>query len=165
MTRSLQEEDHVVDKADTASDTPETRRPDGAVRALDRLVGTWRISGDAVGTVTYRWLDGGFFLVQEGELDLFGHHSRFTEVIGRDRPFTGDPSADIKSRVYTAEGDTLDYVYELDGDALTIWGGHRDSEASYTATFSPDGNTVSGAWSWPGGGYQTISRRQPDTGF
>jgi hypothetical protein len=153
----------MSDKPDVADNTPEAREPDSGVRALDRLVGTWRISGDAIGTVTYRWLEGGFFLVQEGELDLFGHHNRFTEVIGRERPFGGEPSADIRSRVYTAEGDTLDYVYELDGDTLTIWGGHRDSESSYTASFSADGDTISGAWSWPGGGYETISTREPDT--
>jgi hypothetical protein len=97
-----------------------TRQPDAALRALDRLVGTWRISGDATGTVTYRWMEGGFFLAQEGELELYGHHNNFTEIIGRERPFGGEPSADIKSRNYTAEGDTLDYVYELDGDTLTI---------------------------------------------
>ncbi len=57
----------------------------------------------------------------------------------------------------------MDYVYELDGDTLTIWGGHRDSEARYIATSSADGDTLSGAWSWPGGGYETISTRQPES--
>lgn len=136
------------------------RQPDSAVRALDRLVGTWTISGDATGTVTYRWLSGGHFLVQEGELELFGHHNTFTEIIGRERPFEGEPSADVKSRSYTAEGDTLDYAYELAGDTLTIWGGERGSPASYTGTFSADGNTLTGAWTWPGGGYSAISTRR-----
>jgi len=90
------------------------------VQALDRLAGTWQISGDATGTVTYRWLPGGFFLLQEGELVLFGHKNSFTEIIGRHRPFRGEPSAEIHSCAYTSEGDTLDYVYELDGDTLTI---------------------------------------------
>jgi len=145
------------------TDTSGTRQPDAALRALDRLVGSWRISGDATGTVTYRWMEGGFFLVQEGELELYGHHNKFTEIIGRERPFGGEPSTDIKSRNYTAEGDTLDYVYELDGDRLTIWGGHRGSDSHYTGTFSADGNTLSGAWSWPGGGYKATSTRQPGT--
>jgi hypothetical protein len=140
-----------------------TREPDTAIRALDRLVGTWRISGDASGTTTYRWMDGGFFLVQQGQLQLFGHRNAFTEIIGRERPFGGEPSADIKSRTYTAEGDTLDYVYELDGDTLTIWGGQKGSDSFYTATFSTDGNTLTGQWHWPGGGYQTTSTRLPDS--
>ena len=144
-------------------DTLGTRRPDADLRALDRLVGTWRISGDATGTVTYRWMQGGFFLVQDGELELFGHLSTFTEIIGRERPFSGEPSTDIKSRTYTAEGDTLDYVYELDGDTLTIWGGHRGSDSKYTGTFTADGNTLSGGWTWPGGGYNATTTRETGT--
>lgn len=139
-----------------------TGQPDAMLRALDRLVGTWQISGDAVGTVTYRWMDGGFFLVQEGRLDLRGHRNEFTEIIGRERPFGGEPSADIKARTYTSEGDTLDYVYDLRDDTLTIWGGHRDSDSLYTGTFDADGDVLTGAWSWPGGGYETTTTRQPD---
>jgi hypothetical protein len=30
------------------------------------------------------------------------------DLIGSECPFGGEPSADIKSRVYTAEGDTLE---------------------------------------------------------
>lgn len=130
-----------------------------AVRVLDRLVGTWRISGDATGTVTYRWMAGGHFLIQHGELELYGHRNRFTEIVGREKPFGGEPSPDIKARTYTSEGDTLDYVYELDGETLTIWGGHRGSDSRYVGTFSTDGTTLDGSWSWPGGGYHTVSTR------
>jgi hypothetical protein len=48
------------------------RQPDTALQALDRLAGTWQISGDATGTVRYLWLPGGFFLLQDGELELQG---------------------------------------------------------------------------------------------
>ena len=143
-----------------AHDNPASRTPEADLRALDRLVGSWQITGDASGEVTFRWLDGGFFLVQEGELDVFGHRNRFTEIIGRECQFGGEPSADIRSRVYTSEGETLDYVHELVGDTLTIWGGERGSEARYVGTFSADGNTLTGAWSWPGGGYETTTIRQ-----
>ena len=71
-------------------------------------------------------------------------------------------SAEIHSRVYTSEGDTLDYVYELDSDTLTIWGGQRGSDAHYTGTFSADGGSLTGALAWPGGGYQTTSICQTD---
>ncbi len=144
----------------TGAGPAETRVPDPDVLAVDRLVGSWRIGGDATGHVMYRWLPGRFFLVQEGDLELFGHRNRFTEVIGHHRPFGEDPIVDIASRVYTAEGDTLDCVYELAGDTLTIWGGHRDSDSSYVGTFSADGDVLDGAWSWPGGGYRTTTIRE-----
>jgi hypothetical protein len=43
-------------------------------------------------------------------------------------------------------------VYELEGDTLTIWGGEKGSPAYYQGRFSQDGNTISGAWMYPGGG-------------
>ena len=133
---------------------------DAELAALDRLVGTWRVTGGAVGTVTYRWLEGGFFLLQEFDLEQGGHRVKGIEVIGRERPFGAEkPSEDIKSRVYDHEGNTLDYVYELQGDTLTIWGGERGSPAYMRATFSPDGTSFSGGWVWPGGGYETTATR------
>ena len=57
-------------------------------------------------------------------------------------------------------GDTIDYVYELEGDALTIWAGGRGSPAYYRGTFGDDGDTLTGAWHYPGGGrYEAISTR------
>jgi hypothetical protein len=47
------------------------------------------------------------------------------EVIGHLRPFGEEPSEDIRSRFYDSMGNTLDYVYELKGDTLTIWGGEK----------------------------------------
>ena len=127
--------------------------PDDAVRALGRLVGTWNVSGEATGEVTYEWLDGGFFLVQRVDLEQFGQRTKGLEVIGRERPFgAAEPSEDIKSRYYDNQGNTFDYVYELDGNTLTIWGGEKGSPAFYKGEFSADGNTVDGAWTYPGGG-------------
>lgn len=134
---------------------------DPALHALNRLVGTWQITGDATGTVTYRWLPGHHFLVQEGELELFGHRNRFIEIIGRLKPFGGASSTDIHSRTYTSTGDTLDYIYEIQGDTLTIWGGHRDSESAFRGTFADQDHTLTGDWTWPGGGYTTTSTRLP----
>ncbi|RJL27104.1 hypothetical protein [Bailinhaonella thermotolerans] len=127
--------------------------PDAAVKALDRLVGTWRVTGGAEGTVTYRWLAGGHFLIQDVDLAQDGVPIRGVEMIGRLRPFMAEePSEHIHSRYYAGGGETLDYVYELEGDTLTIWAMEKDSPAYYRGTFSPDGNTVTGAWHYPGGG-------------
>jgi hypothetical protein len=88
-----------------------------------------------------------------------GHHVKGIEVIGREKPMFGEPSEDIKSRFYDSEGNTLDYVYEIDGDTLTIWGGEKGSPAYCTTKFAPDGDTITATWVWPGGGYETSGTR------
>jgi hypothetical protein len=35
-------------------------------------------------------MDGGFFLVQEGQLELFEHRNKFTEIVGHERLFGGE---------------------------------------------------------------------------
>ena len=88
-----------------------------------RLVGTWKQSGDVEGSVTFEWMDGGFFLLQRVALEQEGQRITGIEVIGHDRPYGSEPSAEIKSRFYSNTGETLDYVYELEGNTLTIWSG------------------------------------------
>ncbi|MGN9842824.1 hypothetical protein ACTMTI_32350 [Nonomuraea sp. H19] len=129
------------------------RQPDAQLKALNRLVGTWRVTGGAEGTVTYRWMEGGFFLLQDVNLVQDGRPIKGMEVIGREMPFGADePGEDIKSVYYDSQGNTLAYVYELEGDTLTIWGGEKGSPAYYRGTFTADDKTVSGAWVYPGGG-------------
>jgi hypothetical protein len=132
-------------------------QPNPDLQTLSRLIGTWKVSGEAEGTVTYEWTDGGFFLLQHVELG----GNRGPEVIGHERKYGEEPSADIRSRYYGfSEGETLDYTYEILGDTLTIWSGERGSPAYYEGTFSDDGNTLTGAWHYPGGGgYTTVSTR------
>jgi hypothetical protein len=79
----------------------------------------------------------------------------------RDRGYEAtEPSEDIKSRYYGSDGSTLEYVCELDGDTLTIWFGEKGSPAYYKGSFSDDGNTLTGAWVYPGGGgYSTTTTR------
>jgi hypothetical protein len=130
------------------------------LKALDRLVGTWRVTGGAEGTVTYEWMEGGYFLQQRVELEQYGQKIRGLEIIGHERTFGGQPSPDIRSRFYDSAGNTLDYVYELDGDTMTIWAGEKDSPAYYRATFDATGSRLSGSWVYPGGGgYDSSSRR------
>jgi hypothetical protein len=137
--------------------------PDADLRRLDKLVGTWELTGDATGTVTYEWLPGGFFLLQRVDMELFGHETKGLEVIGRLLPFGADkPSEDIRSRFYGETGETFDYVYEIsaDGKTLTIWGGEKGSPAYFEGTFNDDDTVNTGAWHYPGGGgYQSTMTR------
>ena len=141
------------------SEQPPTPNPD--LKSLDRLVGTWNVSGpDIAGQVTYEWLEGGFFLMQRFDFVHGGHAVKGIEIIGHLQPFGEPPSQDIKSRIYDTLGNTFDYVYDLEGDTLTIWAGEKGSPAYYRGTFSNDGNTNAGAWVYPGGGgYESTMTR------
>jgi len=132
---------------------------DQQLQSLARLLGTWTLGGDTTGQVTYRVLTGGHFMVQEFDIFLFGNSIRGVEVIGRLRPFGAEPGQQLRSRAYDNSGNTLDYVYELEGDELTIWGGEKGSPSYFKGRFSSDGNTNIGQWVYPGGGYlSTMSK-------
>ena len=134
--------------------------PNPDLKSLDRLVGTWQVSGEAQGQIRYEWEEGGFFLVQHFDLDHGGHMIKGIEVIGHLQGLGEEPGADIRTRVYSfLDGLTLDYVYELAGDTLTIWGGEKGSPAYYRGKFSADDNILTGGWVWPGGGYSTTTTR------
>jgi hypothetical protein len=130
--------------------------PNPDLKSLDRLVGTWKVTGGSEGQTTYEWMEGGFFLIQH--VNLGG--DKGIEIIGHEQKYGQEPSAEIKSRYYGSMGSTFDYVYEIQGDTLMIWFGEKGSPAFYKGTFSPDGNTITGDWVYPGGGgYSSVSTR------
>ena len=138
----------------------ETSQRAADLEALNRLVGRWRVTGGAVGETDYEWMDGGFSLVQRVNLEQYGQQIRGIEIIGHLKPFGEEPEPEIRSRFYGNTGDTLDYVYELEGDTLTIWGGEKGSPAYYKGRFSEDGKTLEGSWVYPdGGGYDSRAAR------
>lgn len=139
----------------------EQAKPNPDLKALERLIGVWKQSGEVAGQVTYEWMEGGFFIVQHVDLEQYGQKIKGIELIGHVHPFGEEPGKDIKSRFYSfLDGMTLDYVYEVEGDTLTIWGGERGSPAYYKGSFSEDGNTLTGSWVYPGGGgYEATSVR------
>jgi hypothetical protein len=150
----------VTDDSTYPQDQQETPKPNPDLQALDRLVGTWDVAGGAEGTVAYEWLEGNFFLLQHVDLEQYGQRIKGIEVIGHVKPFEAAASEDIKSRYYDSMGNTLDYVYELEGDTLTIWAGEQGSPAYYKGTFSADGDRCAGAWVYPGGGgYESTMTR------
>jgi len=139
----------------------EQPKPNPDLKSLGRLVGKWKQSGGIAGEITYEWVEGGFFLLQRVELEHDGHKIKGFEIIGHPQAFGEEPSKDIQSRFYSyLDGMTLDYVYEMEGDTLIIWGGEKGSPAYYRGQFSQDGNTLIGGWVYPGGGgYEASSTR------
>lgn len=137
---------------------PQTPNPD--LKSLEALMGTWQVSGGTQGQIRYEWMEGGFFLIQHIDMQSDGRPIKGLEIIGHLQIFGAEPSAEIWSRYYGSTGETFDYVYEMEGNTLTIWGGAKGSPAYYTGTFSADGTTLSGEWVYPGGGgYQSTAVR------
>ena len=140
-------------KIDDQSELP---KPSKKLMALQKLIGRWQVAGGAEGTVTYRWMEGGFFLIQDVDLLQNGVHIVGMEIIGHLRPFGEAESLALTSRFYDNQGNTLDYEYEITGNELTIWAGVKDSPAYFKGTFSEDGKINKGEWVYPGGfGYES----------
>lgn len=140
--------------------TDQTPAPSPDLKRLNALVGRWQVSGGTQGEIRYEWMEGGFFLIQHINMMSSGRPVKGIEIIGHLQLFGEAPSADIVSRYYGSSGETFDYVYEMEGNTLTIWGGVRGSPAYYKGTLSPDGNTLTGEWVYPGGGgYQSTAVR------
>ncbi len=152
----------------TATDTtapPQAPAPHSRLRDLDVLEGRWRLegrdpaTGEAfTGTVTRRWLPGGFFMTQETQVD--GQEHEGIEYIGYDVA-----AETLRSMLFGGQGPgpfcpfALEYVWEVTGDELTIWHGYRDSRAAFTGTIDREAGVVRGAWAWPGGGYEATATR------
>jgi hypothetical protein len=122
------------------------------------------LSGEVEGQVKYEYAEGGFFLIQHVDITTpikyGGRRVKGIEIIGHEQRMGGKPSRQIKSRFYEYMGGlTLDYVYEIKGDNLTIWFGDKDSNNRFRGKFSRDGCTYCGEWKWPGGGYRVTATR------
>src|SRR5205085_8043911 len=99
-------------------------------------------------------------LIQHVDLRVLGRQIKGIELLGHLHRVNESQSEEIWTRFYSFfDGLTLDYVYELDGDALTIWFMKKNSDNRYRGTFTADGKSFTGAWSWPGGGYDVVGTR------
>ena len=137
---------------------PKAPAPNPGLKALEKLVGSWKVSGDAKGQLSYEWMDGGFFLVARGDTEQAGQRTKHVEIIGYDHDAGGAPSDVMTSRLYSDRGDTLSYTHEVDDKGVSTWFGAKGSPSSFKARWVDD-DTLSGAWEWPGGGYKlTLSR-------
>ena len=135
------------------NDTGDARR--AALHTLDRLVGTWEVDGSGTsGTIRYSWFEGDAFLVQSVDLVAGGEVTRGVEYIGWD-----PETQTLQSHFFSSSGEILEYTYDLTGDTLTIWFGAPDSPAKFVGTFDSTGNRNTGAWRWPGGGYESNMTR------
>ncbi|MEO8395825.1 MAG: hypothetical protein ABI700_22715 [Chloroflexota bacterium] len=135
-------------------------QPNPDLKSLEPLIGTWKIDGEAQGQIRFEWMEGGYFLVQHVDFVQNGRPIKGMEIIGHRQGVDLKPSPEIQSRFYSLfDGLTLDYTYELTGDTLRIWFGDKTSDNHFEGKFNADGNSFSGGWSWPGGGYSVSGTR------
>ncbi len=138
--------------------------PHPALKRLQPLIGTWRITGrtlgasqdDVRGQVVIAWIAGGQFQEQRGEIEIVATalKVRAVEVIGY------DPKTDtFPSTVYgSLSGEPTTYGWDVRGSVVTHW----TKGSKYTGTLSPDGKTVSGGWraddgsTSPGASYDAV---------
>jgi hypothetical protein len=112
--------------------------PDPALERLDRLVGTWTLKGNLVGSdeenirgeISFQWLGIGY-----------------------------DPETEsFASFVYSNFAPTpLPYKWDLRDDTLTISVSHGPLDASFSGEFSEDGDSFSGGWRPNPGADETIN--------
>ena len=131
------------------SETPELPQPDPALRRLDRLVGTWTMEGNLLGSdeknikgqTTFQWLPGGFFLEQRVQIDFIGQRIDALELIGY------DPETDtFPSTVFSGFSPVpLPYRWDVRGDSVSITVSYPPLDATFTGSWREDG-TFSGGW-------------------
>ncbi len=138
-----------------------TTGPSQVLVALGRaLAGSWKLAGGADGLIRYEWAEGGHFLMQHIDIVAFGRAVKGLEIIGHLHRIGEEPTQEICSRFYSfQDGLTLDYVYEMHGRDFTIWFMRRDSNNSFNGLLSKDGRSYTGAWAWPGGGYEVTAMK------
>jgi hypothetical protein len=146
------------DSSNSAVNSPKTPNP--ALKKLDRLIGTWKITGpDVEGESTFEWMEGGFFFIHRFEMTQGGHKVKGIEYAGFD-----EATQTLRSHVMDTTGSSLTYTWDVEGDTLWYWFGDKGSSDFSRSTFSPDGNTLTGRWQWyeadgkPGGYEFTMTR-------
>ena len=59
----------------------------------------------------------------------------------------------------SSTGSYYKYIWEVDDCTVQFWLNDKQSNMSFSGEFSEDGNTITGTWKWPGGGYNLVMKR------
>lgn len=121
-------------------------QPDLALKRLEKLVGTWKLTGrtlsskedNITGWTTFEWMLRGFFLKMTGEITVHNMSMQSLEIIAYD-PESGTFPASVYSSM---SGTVLSYKWDVQGNTVI----HSGLGATYTGTFSEDGKMLIGGW-------------------
>lgn len=141
------------------------------LRPFARFIGNWKLTHRDLNTKeewgghdTFAWLPGGRFLA-------FHHHEDNNDstngidgvmIIGNEMGWEEtEPDKEIVGHWFeSSSGHHYKYIWEVDGDNVQFWLISKQSGMSFKGAFSEDGNTITGAWTWPGGGYDLTMQRE-----
>jgi hypothetical protein len=144
---------------------PTAPLPHPALKRLEPLIGTWTIRGrtpesqadNVSGTVVIRWLPGGHFQEQRGELHFMGAVVHGLEIVAYD-PATNTFPSTVYSNL---SPEPAAYHWDVRGDVVTHW----THGSKYTGRLGADGNTLMGGWrpeddsGGPGSNYDAVMSR------
>ena len=125
-------------KPDTASEWDDLK-PNPALKSLNRLLGAWVVTGEAHGQVTFNWMEGGFFMVQD--IDLIG--TKGIEFIGYDKS-----SKSLKSHYFDTNGQVLEFTYETSESGHIVFIDMPGIKGKFKGKFGKGGEIINGKWKW-----------------
>lgn len=135
-----------------------------------RLIGNWKLTHRDLntghewsGNDTFAWLPGKRFLTFQHHEDGNGGIDGIM-VIGQEMGWEEDePSDEIIGHWFeSSSGHHYKYIWEIKGDTIQFWLNDKQSGMFFKGEFSEDGNSISGTWKWPGGGYTLLMQRESD---
>lgn len=130
--------------------------PHPALKKLKTLLGTWENEGPVPGVSTYKMGLGGHYMIQEFETTT----PNGRKISGVEYVTWDEDTQSLRSHLMADDGSNFTYTHQVDADnTYWTWFGGKDSDNFFKGTLSQDGNTLTGRWQWPGGGFDVVSRR------
>jgi hypothetical protein len=114
-------------------------KPHSALKSLEKLIGRWKVSGEAYGEVTFNWMEGGFFMVQD--IDLIG--AKGIEFIGYD-----EKEGILKSHYFDDRGNILECTYMISETEHIVTIDTPGIKGEFNGKFCDNGKIIYGNWKW-----------------
>lgn len=114
---------------------------------LDKFIGKWRTQGviladdgpgiEIVGTDSYEWLPGGFFLRHTADVLMGNELSQTHEIIGYDKN-----AGHYTMQYYNNRGESGNMIASINGNQCTF----ESPTLRFIGEFNEDGSILSGNW-------------------
>lgn len=129
-------------------------KPEPALKHLDAFVGKWNTEGEIkasphgpagkiIGTDTYEWFPGGFFLVHRVDVRIGDQKNESIEIIGYDASYQTYPMHSFDNL-----GNSVVMQASVQGGTWSFTG----ETMRFTGRFSDDGKNILGKWEYLGDG-------------